>query len=76
MTLGNDKDLFIQLASLLFIKYMNTFDYFFFYFDLAWFSFQDRVSLCSPGCPGPHVVDQAGLKLRDLHVSASAKCWD
>jgi hypothetical protein len=25
--------------------------------------FQDRVSLCSPGCPGTHSVDQAGLKL-------------
>jgi hypothetical protein len=23
--------------------------------------FQDRVSLCSPGCPGTHSVDQAGL---------------
>jgi hypothetical protein len=22
--------------------------------------FQDRVSLCSPGCPGTHSVDQAG----------------
>jgi hypothetical protein len=27
--------------------------------------FQDRVSLCSPGCPGTHSVDQAGLKLRN-----------
>jgi hypothetical protein len=26
--------------------------------------FQDRVSLCSPGCPGTHSVDQAGLELR------------
>ena len=25
----------------------------------------DRVSLCSPGCPGTHSVDQAGLELRD-----------
>jgi hypothetical protein len=24
----------------------------------------DRVSLCSPGCPGTHSVDQAGLELR------------
>ena len=31
------------------------------------FVFQDRISLCnSPGCPGSHFVDQAGLKLRDL----------
>jgi hypothetical protein len=32
---------------------------------------QDRVSLCSPGCPGTHFVDQAGLKLRNLPASAS-----
>jgi hypothetical protein len=33
--------------------------------------FQDRVSLCSPGCPGAHSVDQAGLELRNLPASAS-----
>ena len=27
--------------------------------------FQDRVSLCSLGCPGTHSVDQAGLELRN-----------
>jgi hypothetical protein len=32
--------------------------------------FQDRVSLCSPGCPGTHFVDQAGLKLRNPPASA------
>jgi hypothetical protein len=38
--------------------------FFFFFF----FVFQeDRVSLCSPGCP----VDQAGLELRNLSASAS-----
>ena len=26
--------------------------------------FRDRISLCSPGCPGTHSVDQAGLKLQ------------
>jgi hypothetical protein len=31
----------------------------------------DRVSLCSPGCPGTHFVDQAGLELRNLPASAS-----
>jgi hypothetical protein len=33
--------------------------------------FRDRVSLCSPGCPGTHSVsvDQAGLELRNLPVS-------
>jgi hypothetical protein len=33
--------------------------------------FRDRVSLCSPGCPGIHSVDQAGLELRDPFASAS-----
>jgi hypothetical protein len=28
-------------------------------------------SLCSPGCPGTHSVDQAGLELRNLPASAS-----
>ncbi|GAB1285643.1 DDB1- and CUL4-associated factor 6 [Apodemus speciosus] len=31
----------------------------------------DRVSLCSPGCPGTYSVDQAGLKLRNPPASAS-----
>ncbi|GAB1296519.1 Protein KIAA0100 [Apodemus speciosus] len=34
-------------------------------------SCSDRVSLYSPGCPGTHFVDQAGLKLRNLPASAS-----
>lgn len=44
--------------------------------NLATFSFLfvkfswDRVSLCNPCCPGTHSVDQAGLKLGDLPVSA------
>jgi hypothetical protein len=33
--------------------------------------FQDRVSLCSPGCPETHFVDHAGLELRNLPASAS-----
>ena len=33
--------------------------------------FRDMVSLCSPGCPGIHSVDQAGLELRNPPVSAS-----
>jgi hypothetical protein len=35
------------------------------------FVFRDRVSLYSPGCPGTHSVDQAGLKLRNPPASAS-----
>jgi hypothetical protein len=44
-------------------------NFFFFFFFLV---FRDRVSLCSPGCPGIHFVDQAGLELRNLPASASA----
>jgi hypothetical protein len=32
---------------------------------------RDRVSLCSPGCPGTHSVDQAGLKTQTSAASAS-----
>jgi hypothetical protein len=35
------------------------------------FAFQDRVSLCSPDCPGTHSVDQAGFELRNPPASAS-----
>jgi hypothetical protein len=31
----------------------------------------DRVSLCSPGCPGAHFVNQAGLEFRAAYL-----CWD
>jgi hypothetical protein len=37
--------------------------------------FQDRVSLCSPGCPGTHFVDQAGLELRN-HLPLPPECWN
>jgi hypothetical protein len=35
------------------------------------YSSPNRVSLCSPGCPGTHSVDQVGLELRDWPASAS-----
>jgi hypothetical protein len=38
---------------------------FVFVFVVFVFVFRDRVSLCSPGCPGTHFVDQAGLKPRN-----------
>jgi hypothetical protein len=34
------------------------------------FVFRDMVSLCSPGCPGTHFIDQAGLELRNPPASA------
>jgi hypothetical protein len=37
---------------------------------LLFLLFQDRVSLHSPGCPGTHSVNQAGLKLGNLPASA------
>jgi hypothetical protein len=32
---------------------------------------KDRVSLCSPGYPGTHSLDQAGLELREPPTSVS-----
>jgi hypothetical protein len=40
-------------------------------FFLFFVFFPDRVSLCSPGCPGTHSVDQAGLELRNPPAYAS-----
>ena len=51
-----------------FVSYL--FIFILFYFILFYF-FRDRVSLCIPGCPGTHSVDQAGLELRDPPASAS-----
>jgi hypothetical protein len=42
-----------------------------FCFFVCLFVFRDRVSLCSPGCPGTHSLDQAGLELRNPPASAS-----
>jgi hypothetical protein len=44
-------------------------------FCFLFFVFWDRVSLYSPGCPGTHFVDQAGLELRSLPASASRVLW-
>ena len=53
----------------LFLFFVFLFFLFPFFFFLLFFL--DRVSLYSPGCPGTHPVDQAGLKLRNLPASAS-----
>jgi hypothetical protein len=42
-----------------------------FCFVFLFLFFRDRVSLYSPGCPGTHSVDQAGLELRNPPASAS-----
>jgi hypothetical protein len=43
----------------------------FFLFFVFCLVFRDKVSLYSPGCPGTHAVDQAGLELRNPPASAS-----
>jgi hypothetical protein len=45
--------------------------YLFVYLGFLGGGVQDRVSLCSPKCPGTHSVDQAGLELRNLPASVS-----
>jgi hypothetical protein len=47
------------------------FSFFLFIYLFIYLFFRDRVSLCHPGCPGTHSVDQAGLELRNLPASAS-----
>jgi hypothetical protein len=54
----------LQLSPLSYFFLLILFFYFFFFL-------RDRVSLCSPGCPGTYFVDQAGLELRNLPASAS-----
>jgi hypothetical protein len=34
---------------------------------------RDRVSLYSPGCPGTHFVDQAGLELRNPPAASASR---
>ena len=50
-------------------KNKNLQSYFFIFYLFIYFG--DRVSLCSPGCPGTHFVDQGGLELRNPPASAS-----
>jgi hypothetical protein len=41
--------------------------FFFFFFGFS----RQGFSVYSPGCPGTHLLDQAGLKLRNPPASAS-----
>jgi hypothetical protein len=62
----------VHLPIYFILFYFILFYFILFYFILFYFIlFRDRVSLCSPGCPGTHSVDQAGLELRSLPASAS-----
>ena len=55
------------------IKLLKSSAFFIFYFICLFVCLfvWDWVSLCSPGCPGTHSVDQADLELRNLPTSAS-----
>jgi hypothetical protein len=44
--------------------------------ESGWRTLRHRVSLCSPGCPGTHSVDQAGLELTEIYLPLPPKCWD
>ena len=46
--------------------FIRLFFVFCFLFLFVCLFFGDRVSLCNPGCPGNHSVDQAALELRNL----------
>ena len=63
--LPSKKDPSIYTLVFLFLSFLFLFC---FWFGLV---FWDRVSLCSPGCPGTHSVDQAGLELRNPPACAS-----
>ena len=38
--------------------------------------FWDRVSLCSSGLSGTSYIDQASIKLTEIHLPLPPKCWD
>ena len=61
-----------QVAALFSFFIVLFFGLLFCFVSFLFLEFRDRVSLCSPGCPGTHLVDQAGLELRNLPASASA----
>jgi hypothetical protein len=55
----------VRLTKFALVLFLLFFIYFYFLF------FRDTVSLYSPGCLGNHVVDQAGLELKNMPASAS-----
>jgi hypothetical protein len=59
-----------QVIAFLFLFLFFSFFVCFVLFCVLFFCFQDSVSLYSPGCPGTHFVDQAGLEIRNPFASA------
>jgi hypothetical protein len=58
-------------ASVISLSCNPSFSHFILFYFILFLVFQDRVSLCSPGCPGTYFVDQAGFELRNPSASAS-----
>jgi hypothetical protein len=50
-----------KVLLLLFFIFILLLFYLFIYLFIYFLVFRDRVSLCSPGCPGTHSVDQDDL---------------
>lgn len=50
--------------------------FFVFFFLFCFWLFQNRVPLCSPGYTRTPFVDQAGLKLTDIHQPLLPEYWD
>jgi hypothetical protein len=67
---GSHLVVFLDSSPPYFFKLNFSFLFLFVFFCFLFF-FRDRVSLYSPGCPGTHFVDQAGLELRNPPTSAS-----
>jgi hypothetical protein len=71
--------LFFFFKALFFCVCFLFFFFFVFFLFCFLFFFRDRFSLCSPGCPGTHFVNQASLELRNPPASASqvlgSKAW-
>ena len=55
--------LLFVVVFLLFQQFFSSFFFLFVCLFVCLLLFWDRVTLCSPWCPGTHSVDQAGLKL-------------
>jgi hypothetical protein len=63
--------LYFIILAFFFLSFFLSFSLSFFLSFYLFLVFRDRVSLCSPGCPETHSVDQAGLELRNSPASAS-----
>jgi hypothetical protein len=66
MSQTEKQDIFFKFCCLYVCLFYFVFGLFLFLFSFLFWFFGYRVSLCSPGCPGTHFVDEAGLKLRNL----------